>query len=65
MPFLLQLLVPLQSPLPPRLFVQLTCVTATLSEAVPAMSKEILLVLWVGFDVGEVIDIKGLVVSRV
>ena len=37
MPVLLQLVVPLQVPLPPRLFDQLTRVTAMLSEAVPAM----------------------------
>ena len=37
MPLLLQLLVPLQVPLPPRLFDQLTEVTALLSEAVPPM----------------------------
>ena len=37
MPVWLQLLVPLQAPLPPRLLDQLTAVTATLSEAVPAI----------------------------
>ena len=37
MPDLLQLVVPLQVPLPPRLFVQLTRVTFTLSVAVPPM----------------------------
>ena len=37
MPLLLQVLVPLQVPLPPRLFFQLTAVTALLSEAVPPM----------------------------
>jgi hypothetical protein len=45
MPLLLQVFVPLQVPLPPRLFVQLTEVTATLSETVPPMLKELLPVL--------------------
>ena len=37
MPLLRQSFVPLQAPLPPRLFDQLTDVTALLSEAEPAM----------------------------
>ena len=44
MPLLLQLLVPLQVPLPPRLFDQLTEVTATLSAALPPMLSWELLV---------------------
>ena len=40
-----QLLVPVAVPLPPRLFVQLTCVTATLSEAVPLRFSELEAVL--------------------
>ena len=34
-----QLVVPDAVPLPPRLFAQLTCVTPTLSEAVPPMAS--------------------------
>ena len=37
MALLLQVVVPLQVPLPPRLFDQLTAVTALLSAAVPPM----------------------------
>ena len=40
MPDLLQLVVPLHDPLPPRLLDQLTLVTPTLSEALPLMFSE-------------------------
>ena len=44
MPSLRQLLAPLQSPLPPRLFVQLTETIPTLSDALPRMFNGELLV---------------------
>ena len=55
MPVLLQDVVPLHVPLPPRSFDQETWVTPTVSEAAPAMFRVLLLVLQVEFDVGEVI----------
>ena len=45
MPVADQLVVPVAIPLPPRLFAQVTWVTPTLSEAVPAMSSDKELVL--------------------
>ena len=63
MPVLLQDVVPLHVPLPPRLFDQVTCVTSTLSEAEPPMFRELLLVAYVELEVGEVIVTLGGVVS--
>jgi hypothetical protein len=40
-----QFVVPVAVPLPPRLFAHVTCVTPTLSAAVPAKFNELLLVL--------------------
>ncbi len=62
-PLTVQLVVPLAVPLPPRLFVQVTCATPTLSAAVPARFKGLLLVLKVAAVVGEVIATVGGVVS--
>jgi hypothetical protein len=58
-----QLVVPVAVPLPPRSFAHVTCVTATLSEAVPPMLTELELVLYVALEVGDVIKIEGAVVS--
>ena len=44
-PLAVQLVVPVAIPLPPRLFTHTTCVTPTLSAAVPASSSEALLVV--------------------
>ena len=54
---------PVQLPPPPRLFDHVTWITPTLSEADPLISNELLLVLKVGFDVGELIVTEGSVVS--
>jgi hypothetical protein len=64
MPFALQLVVPLAVPLPPRLLLQVTCVTPTLSEAVPPRFTELAEVENVGLVVGEVMATEGAVVSR-
>src|SRR5881275_75150 len=63
MPLAVQLVVPLAVPLPPRLFVHDTCVTPTLSAAVP-LTVSVLdpVVLPVA---GEVTDTVGGVVSTV
>ena len=63
MSFLLQVLVPLQLPAPPRLFFQLTEDTATASEAVPPILSWDWLVEWVEPLVGFVIVTVGFVVS--
>jgi hypothetical protein len=42
---------------------QVTCVTPTLSEAVPPIASGVAVTLWVGLTVGVVIDTVGLVVS--
>ena len=55
--------VPVAVPLPPRLFVQLTCVTATSSAAVPPSASVPLVVLYVAPLVGAVIVTVGAVVS--
>ena len=59
----LQFVVPAAIPLPPRLFVQLTCVTPTLSLAVPASESVATLVAKVDAVVGLVIATTGAVVS--
>ena len=45
MPLAVQLVIPLAVPLPPRLFAHVTCVTPTLSDAVPASARGEVLVL--------------------
>src|SRR3990172_6175555 len=62
-PLAVQDVVPLAVPLPPRLFVQVTWVTPTLSEAVPPRVRGLVLVLYVALDVGAVMDTLGGVVS--
>ena len=59
----LQFVVPVAVPLPPRLLVQVTCVTPTLSLAVPASARVAALVLNVAAVVGPVIATTGAVVS--
>jgi hypothetical protein len=58
----LQEVVPVAVPLPPRELVQLTCVTPTLSDAVPAMAREEV-VVENGLAAGVVIETAGAVVS--
>jgi hypothetical protein len=58
-----QLVVPVAVPLPPRLFAQVTCVTPTLSDAVPPSVRDDVGVLYVEPEVGEVIATVGGVVS--
>ena len=60
-----QLVVPVAVPLPPWLLVHVTWVTPMLSEAVPPRVSGLELVLYVGFEVGEVIVTVGGVVSAV
>ena len=62
-PLAVQLVVPLAVPLPPRLFAHVTCVTPTLSDAVPPSVRRLALVLKVGLEVGEVMVTVGAVVS--
>ena len=62
-PLTLQLVVPEAVPLPPRLLLQVTLVTPTLSEAVPPRLMEDDVVLNVSRLVGEVIATVGAVVS--
>jgi hypothetical protein len=62
-PLAVQLVIPLAIPEPPRLFVQVTWVTPTLSDAVPCRVREELAVVYAGPDVGDVIAIVGFVVS--
>src|SRR5436309_7083636 len=52
-PLAVQLVVPLAVPLPPRLFAHVTCVTPTLSDAVPPSVRRLAPVLTVGWQVGE------------
>ena len=59
----LQVVVPVALPLPPRLFVQVTWVTPTLSEAVPPKVRLEPLAVKVGLVVGDVICTEGGVVS--
>jgi len=56
---------PVAVPEPPRLFVQVTWVTPTLSDAVPCRVREELAVVYAGPDVGDVTAIVGFVVSAV
>ncbi len=58
-PLTVQLVVPLAVPLPPRSFVHVTWVTPTLSEAAPPRPSGLLPVLWLGLEVGEVMDTVG------
>src|SRR5689334_13842456 len=61
--FTVQFAVPVAVPLPPALFVQLTCVTPTLSDAVPPSANGLVLVVYVPPLVGFVIVAVGAVVS--
>ena len=63
MPLAVQDVVPEAVPLPPRLFVQVTWVTPTLSEAVPPRVRGLVLVLYVELDVGAVMETLGAVLS--
>jgi len=64
-PLAVQLVVPVAVPLPPRLFVHVTCVTPTLSDAVPPSARDAVRVLYVAPEVGVVIAIVGGVASPV
>src|SRR5438552_1500226 len=64
-PLAVQLVLPVAVPEPPRLFVQVTWVTPTLSDAIPCRVREELAVVYAGPDVGEVTAIVGFVVSAV
>src|SRR6266545_2257381 len=63
MPLVVQLVVPVAVPLPPRLFAHVTWVTPTLSDAVPPRVREELLVVKVVLEVGDVMVAVGAVVS--
>src|SRR5206468_4293965 len=58
-----QLVVPVAVPLPPRSFAHVTCVTPTVSDAVPPRVRVGLLVLKVGLGVGVVMVTPGAVAS--
>src|SRR5437773_9171264 len=62
-PLAVQLVVPLAVPLPARLFAHVTCVTPTLSDAVPPSVRRLAPVPKVGLEVGEVMVTVGAVVS--
>jgi hypothetical protein len=62
-PETVQLVVPEAVPLPPRSFVQVTWVTATLSDAEPPRLSELELVPYAALDVGDEIEMEGAVVS--
>src|SRR5213595_596250 len=62
-PLAVQLVVPVAVPLPPRLFIHVTWVTPTLSDAVPASVSEEVLVVKVGPEVGALMVTVGGVVS--
>jgi hypothetical protein len=65
-PLAVQLVVPLAVPLPPRSFAQRTCVTPALLDTVPLSVSEVSFVLYVPFEVGEVIvRAEEVVVPRV
>src|SRR5438874_471508 len=64
-PFAAHFLAPVAMPLPPTLFTHLTCVTPTLSAAVPASVSVVLFVVYVELDVGALIATVGGVVSTV
>src|SRR2546430_12078172 len=59
MPLAVQLVVPVAVPLPPRLLVHVTCVTPTLSDAVPPSTRDDVGVLYVEPAVGVVIATVG------
>src|SRR5205823_10183636 len=59
MPLAVQLVVPVAVPLPPRVFAQVTCVTPTLSDAVPPSARDDVGVLYVEPAVGVVIALVG------
>src|SRR5438067_12482572 len=63
MPLAVQLVVPVAVPLPPRVFAQVTCVTPTLSDAVPPSARDDVGVLYVEPAVGVVIATVGSVAS--
>src|SRR2546422_476277 len=62
-PLAVQLVVPVAVPLPPRSFAHVTCVTPTVSDAVPPRVRVGLLVLKVGLGVGVVMVTPGAVAS--
>jgi len=62
-PLAVQLVVPVAVPLPPRSFAHVTCVTPTVSDAVPPRVRVGLLVLKVGLAVGVVMVTPGAVAS--
>jgi hypothetical protein len=62
-PVTVQVVVPLAVPLPPRSLTHVTWVTPTVSVAVPPRVRGLLLVLKVGFEVGDVMLTVGGVVS--
>jgi hypothetical protein len=62
-PLAVQLVVPVAVPLPPALFVHVTWVTPTLSDAVPPSVRGVVPVLKVGLEVGEVTATVGAVAS--
>ncbi len=62
-PLAVQLVVPVAVPLPPALFVHVTWVTPTLSDAVPPSVRGVVVVLKVGLEVGEVTVSVGGVAS--
>src|SRR5207248_4481007 len=64
MPLAVQLVVPVAVPLPPRVFAQVTCVTPTLSDAVPPSARDDVGVLYVEPAVGVVIATVGSEVSK-
>src|SRR3990172_6722440 len=63
MPVADQVVVPVAVPLPPRSLVHVIWVTLTLSAVVPPSVSEVLFVLYVAPDVGDVIATVGAVVS--
>src|SRR5262245_18156613 len=63
MPLADQLVVPVAMPLPPRLADHVTCVTPTLSDAVPPRARGLALVMKFEVEVGVVIRMEGPVVS--
>jgi hypothetical protein len=60
-----QLVVPVAVPLPPALLLHVTCVTPTLSDAVPPSVSGLLVAVYVAPDVGVVMDTVGAVASYV
>jgi len=63
-PLAVQFVVPVAVPLPPRLLAQVTCVTPTVSDAVPPSVSVGLLVVKVGFVVGVVMVSVGALASK-